>query len=112
MSLKDILKNKLKENKDNYIKVLKDLVKIDTRVVGHGIDGGYELNGQKYLEELINEMGGKIEYVEMKEKIIQNAIEKYNEGNPGHNYEDRPNLVGKFSGSGGGSSLILNEHID
>jgi acetylornithine deacetylase len=74
MSLKDILKDKLEENKDRYIRVLKELVKIDTRVVGHGIDGGYELNGQKYLEKIIDQMGGKTEYVEMKEEKIQEAI--------------------------------------
>jgi acetylornithine deacetylase len=110
--LKNNLENKLEQNKDKYLKILKDLVQIDTRVVGHGIDGGYELEGQQYLEELIKQMGGQPEYVEMKEEKIQEAIDKYNEGNPGHNYKDRPNLVGEFSGIGDGKSLILNGHID
>ncbi len=107
-----LLNNKLEENKEGYIDFLKELVKIDTRVVGHGIDGGYELNGQKFLARKIREMGGRAEFFEVTEDLIQRGIEQYGEGNPGHNYENRPDLVGHFQGSGGGRSLILNGHID
>jgi acetylornithine deacetylase len=31
---------------------------------------------------------------------------------PGFDYTDRPNVVGRWSGTGGGRSLILNGHID
>lgn len=108
VDLKKVLNNK----KDKYIKILQELIQIDTRVVGHGIEGGYELNGQEYLAEKIEEIGGKAEFFEVKEEMIQSAIEEYGEGNPGHNYEDRPNLVGTFEGKGDGRSLILNGHVD
>ncbi|MGM0603259.1 MAG: ArgE/DapE family deacylase [Bacillota bacterium] len=110
--IKEKLKKELESNKSEYLDFLKKLIKTDTRVVGHGIDGGYEKNGQKIIAEKIEEIGGKAEFYEVKDEIIRDAIEKYGEGNPGHNYEDRPNLLGRFSGSGEGRSLILNGHID
>jgi acetylornithine deacetylase len=107
-----LLANKLEEKKEEYVDFLKELVKIDTRVVGHGIDGGYELNGQEFMARKIEEMGGRAEFFEVTEDLIQRGIEQYGEGNPGHNYENRPNLIGHFKGAGGGRSLILNGHID
>ncbi|RCW43764.1 MULTISPECIES: ArgE/DapE family deacylase [unclassified Halanaerobium] len=109
---KEKLAEELENNRNEYLNFLKKLIKTDTRVVGHGIDGGYEKNGQKIAAEKMEEIGGKAEFYKVKDEIIRDAIEKYGEGNPGHNYEDRPNLLGRFSGSGGGRSLILNGHID
>ena len=106
------LEETLNIKKEEYVQVLKDLIRLDTRVIGHGIDGGYEINGQNYLAEKINKIGGKAELLEVNEEMIQSAIDAYGEGNPGHNYDGRPNLIGIFQGEGGGRSLILNGHID
>ena len=38
--------------------------------------------------------------------------EAFAEANPGHDYKDRPDVVGTLRGTGGGRSLILNGHID
>ena len=64
------------------------------------------------LAEQIRKMGGVPEFFEVKEDVIQKGIKEHGEGNPGHNYTDRPNLLGTFRGSGGGRSIILNGHVD
>ena len=45
-SYSEILKNELEKRKEEYLGYLKDLVAIDTRDLGHGIDGGKEKEGQ------------------------------------------------------------------
>ena len=102
----------LERKKDEYIDHLKNLVKIDTRVIGHGIKGGNEINGQKYLKVLIENIGGRPEYSNIKAEKIKEAKCKFNEGNLGHNYYNRPNLLGFFDGYSSGKSLIVNGHID
>ncbi len=108
----DRLQAALQQNREKYIQLLQELVRIDTSVIGHGIDGGRELKGQQFLAQQIESMGGIAEFREVTEELIQQGIEKYGEGNPGHNYTDRPNLLGIFRGSGGGRSLVLNGHVD
>lgn len=108
----DILQTALTQNRSKYIGLLQELIRCDTSVIGHGIDGGNELKGQEMLAEQIERMGGVPEFREVNEEIIQKGIKEYGEGNPGHNYTDRPNLLGTFRGSGGGNSIILNGHVD
>lgn len=106
-NLKEILIN----NKEDYIKHLMELISIDTQVIGHGIDGGKEKEGQLYIKKLLEELGGQVIVEEMEEKNIVEALKKYNEGNLNHNYEDRFNLIGDFKGSGE-KTLLFNGHID
>ncbi|HAN95444.1 MAG: ArgE/DapE family deacylase [Limnochordia bacterium] len=108
----DRLQAALRQNRDKYIRLLQELVRIDTSVIGHGIEGGRELKGQQFLAEQIAAMGGTYEFREVNEELIQEGIRRYGEGNPGHNYQDRPNLLGIFPGTGGGRSLVLNGHVD
>lgn len=106
------LRNTLNNNKEYYIKKLVDFVKIDTHVLGHGIDGGLEDNGQKYLTNLFKEMGADfIEKEDIKESIIEESIDKYNEGNPGHNYSNRYNIYATFKGASK-KSIMFNGHVD
>lgn len=102
----------LEERKEEYIQYLKDLIAIDTHDIGHGIDGGLEKEGQEYIKELFQKVGAD-EIIEdpMEEDIIQECMKKYNEGNPGHNYDGRYNVYAKFKGNGG-RSLMFNGHID
>ena len=108
----DILQATLDQNRNKYLVLLQELIRCDTSVIGHGIDGGRELKGQEMLAEQIRKMGGVPEFFEVKEDVIQKGIKEHGEGNPGHNYTDRPNLLGTFRGSGGGRSIILNGHVD
>ncbi|GAA0177061.1 M20 family metallopeptidase [Clostridium sediminicola] len=106
------LRETLEKNKNIYIQHLSNLVAIDTHDLGHGIDGGFEINGQKYMQSLFKEMDAdEILIDSMKEEVIQKSIEHHDEGNPGHNYDNRYNVYATFKGKGG-KSLMFNGHID
>ena len=107
----DLLKRTLDAHRDEYLKPLLDLGRLDTHCLGHGIDGGLEKAGQDYIAKLMGDMGAEVRVVPMKEEDIQTAIEKYHDGNPGHNYDDRANVYGRFAG-GGGRSIMFNGHMD
>lgn len=100
------------ENKEQYLEHLLELIRIDTQDIGHGIDGGREGNGQRYMMDLFQKMGATVRTQNMTEELIQQGIELYGEGNPGHNYEDRFNVVAEFTGLDQGQALLFNGHID
>ena len=106
-----LLRQTLEADPARYLKPLKDLVAIDTQVVGHGIAGGREKEGQAYMARLLTEMGATVAVRQMDEADIETALARYREGNPGHNYDGRENVYGFFKG-GGGRSLMFNGHID
>ncbi len=106
------LRETLNNNAPIYIQHLCDLVGIDTHVLGHGRDGGLELKGQLYLETLLEKMGAdSLRRDPLKESVIRESLERYNEGNTEHQYEDRYNLYATFNGNGG-RSLLFNGHMD
>lgn len=107
------LKETLSQKSPEYLDYLKELIAIDTRHIGQGIEGGYEAAGQEYLIQLMEKIGAEsIERDQMKESFIQQAIEEYNEGNPGHNYDDRYNVYATFKGADESETLMFNSHID
>ena len=102
----------LAERRDEYLAYLLELVKKDTRDLGHGIKGGLEANGQAALKALYEQMGAsKIQVEAMSEEPIQKALALYNEGNPGHNYQGRYNLYAAFEGIRP-LSILFNGHMD
>ena len=109
-----LLNSALQGHKTEYLSYLKDLVACDTRVVGHGIEGGYEKNGQEYLEKLLISLGAQVTKEIISEQAIQRSIKEHQEGNPGHNYMngDRYNLIAKFKSSISSRSLLFDGHID
>ena len=56
-------------------------------------------------------MGANVIREQLTEEVVQKGIETYSEGNPGHNYDDRYNLVAEFKG-GDGPTLMFNGHVD
>ncbi len=106
-----LIRRTLTANRDAYIEPLRALVAIDTHCVGHGILGGLEKEGQANMAGLLKGLGAEVTVCPMDEADIRRAIERHNEGNPGHNYEGRENVYGRFPG-GGGRSLIFNGHMD
>ena len=107
-----LLRKTLAENQDAYLTHLTNLVALDTRDLGHGIQGGLEANGQEYLKTLFTKMqADSIQTEPMSEQPIEQAMEKYHEGNPGHNYDNRYNLYATFEGTTQ-TSLLFNGHID
>ena len=112
-AIRERLKQTLEARKNEYLDNLKKLVAQDTQVIGHGIDGGKEENGQAFIEKILKEMGASVSREPVTEEIIQRGLSEFSEGNPGHNYTDykRDNLAGLFKG-GKGRSLIFNGHVD
>lgn len=109
----DLLRKTLNEHKDEYIKHLQDLVRCDTEVIGHGIDGGKEKAGQDYIVSLLEEMGAdRLVKEQMTEEVILRALKEYQEGNTGHNYDGRYNVYASFKGDGEGKSIMFNGHVD
>ncbi|MBO5574547.1 MAG: ArgE/DapE family deacylase [Clostridium sp.] len=107
------LRETLDEHREEYLKYLTDLVAIDTHCLGHGIAGGLEKGGQDYMMRLFREMGAdEITEDPMEESVILECLEKHQEGNPGHNQENRSNVYAVFRGKKGGRSILFNGHID
>jgi acetylornithine deacetylase len=109
-----LLRQTVAEHADEYVRRLRDLVSIDTQVIGHGIEGGREENGQLYLEKFFGELGARTAREPLSEDIVSEGISAYGEGNPGHNYKspDRWNLAASFGEDAKGRSLIFDGHID
>lgn len=107
------LKEVLEQNKQAYIQHLMDLIAIDTHDLGHGISGGLEKQGQEYMVKLFEDMGAdNIRRDPMTEEAIKECLDRYQEGNPGHNYDGRYNVYAVFKGDQNGRSLMFNGHID
>lgn len=105
--IKKIL-NYVEAHRNEYIDYLMMLLSENTTNINHGIDGGYELNGQKFIIEKFKELGMILDIFEPKEEDLKKCAE----ASLGHNYNGRPNVVGTLKGSGGGKSLLINGHID
>lgn len=106
------LLNIFEKNKTIYLNFLKEFIQIDTQTIGHGIKGGNEINGQIYLENLFKELeASEIIKEPLDDNILKIALKNYNEGNLGHNNENRYNLTAKFKGKQD-RTLIFNGHVD
>ncbi len=113
MEISEKLRKILEENREEYLKPLMELVAIDTQDLGHGIAGGREKEGQEYFARLLQELGAdEIQRDQMTEEAIQSCLEKYSEGNPGHNYDGRYNVYGTFRGADQAKTLMFNGHMD
>ena len=106
------LLNIFEKKKSEYLDYLKKFIEIDTQTIGHGIKGGNEKNGQIFLENLFNELGVfKIKREYLDDNVLKKALEEYNEGNLGHNNNDRYNLIAEFKGKSD-KTLVFNGHVD
>lgn len=101
------IKKALEENKNYYINFLKKLISEDSSIIDMGRSGKEE-NAQKIIQEKLRDLNAKIDIFSPDNA----AMEHHPEFNPNHNYENRPNVVGRIPGSGGGKSLLINAHID
>lgn len=102
----------IEQNKEKYIDYLLKLVSIDTHDIGHGIEGGLEKEGQEYLMQVFEQLDAdEILKDPLKEESILKCNELYQEGNTGHNYENRFNVYATIKGASD-KSLLFNGHID
>ncbi len=129
--MEDKILAKVEEKREGLIDLLSKLVKIPSTT-------GEEGRAQGFVEKYLNTLGLEID---VWEPDIEELFKKYPEATqyPSHwqhdliigysnlpsisdlmksgkieifNYKNRPNVVGRLKGSGGGRSLILNGHID
>ncbi len=110
--IKDI-DNWVNKNKDDILTTLSDLIKIKT--VNRPPDGG-EKPGQEYLYNKISRFIPE-DSIDLFDVIDVEGIHQNNLFEPvidgiERNYRDRPNLVAKLKGSGGGRSLVFSGHMD
>ena len=95
-------------NKERDLELLKEVVSADSTDIKHGFFGN-EINAQRVIIKKLEELGMDVDVFEPSDKELREA---FAEANPGHDYKDRPDVVGTLRGTGGGRSLILNGHID
>ncbi len=123
----------IEEHKESCIAFLKDLIRIPSIT-------GYEKNAQEFVRKKISEFGVETEFLEpdlqKMFKLFPEVAQVPSIGEEGldmplltddkftyeqimaspydrlKSYKDRPNLIGRIKGTGGGRSLILNGHID
>lgn len=106
-TLKDKIGEYIDQKQDELFGLLSDLVKINSAVIHHGIDGR-EMEVQEYLKEYLDELGAKTQLIEPDYMTMSDS----NECPPGHNYSGRPNLIADFKGVGKGRSIVLSGHAD
>jgi acetylornithine deacetylase len=97
----------IREQRERCIEFLGALVRIDSTVIHHGLDGN-EAAAQAFVREYLSGRGLEVHAHEPDYRNFENAPAF----SPGHSYANRPNVVAIARGAGGGRSLILNGHID
>ena len=103
----DEIKRSIQEKQEGYLEFLRKLIGMDTSVIRHGEDG-QEAKAQEFLAEYLKNLGCEVDMFEPDNE----RMSKHPGYNQGHQYKNRPNVVGTYKGTGGGKSLILNGHID
>lgn len=101
-------KEQLEKNKERYLDFLKEMISADSTDIEHGCYGN-EKNAQEVVIRKLKSLGMEVDVFEPSDEELR---KNFAEVNPGHHYEDRPDVVGIWKGTGGGQSLILNGHID
>ena len=97
----------LRKHKEDQLAFLKSLIRADTTIERQG-ESGKEMNGQVLIRKRLESIGMDVDVFEPDES----RLETYKEMNRGHDYKDRPNVVGVLKGTGNGRSIVLNGHID
>ncbi len=94
------------ENKTRLAEILTDLVRIPSE---NRAPYGSEESCQNYVKDSLNQSGFQpVSYLPTQVAELETHPLFW----PGRSYENRPNVVGKRSGSGNGRSLLLSGHID
>lgn len=94
------------ERRDEFLNTIKSLIEIPTENIP---PHGDELAGQRYLLGLMQGYGALTDLFELSEV---EGLKAHSAFWPGRDYTNRPNLVGRFPGRGGGRSLLFSSHMD
>lgn len=93
-------------HRDEMLEVIGELIRIPTE---NRPPVGDELAGQEFFHRLLTRYGAKTDLFYLHEVEGLTEHEAYW---PGREYANRPNVVGTFTGSGGGRSLGFSSHMD
>ena len=107
MNIREVVMKRIDESADEYLEFLKKVVSADTRILEHG-RLGHEDNGQRIIRAFLEQSGAQVDSFQPTYEQMAFCPEV----NPDHDYEGRHNVVGVFSGTGGGRSLLFNGHVD
>ncbi len=92
--------------RDRILEVFRDLVRIPSETHPPSGDEG---PAQRYVAARMHELGLEVDVFE---PWSVPGVTEHPGWWPGLDFTDRPNVVGRWRGSGGGRPLILNGHID
>jgi len=101
----ETITNTIDDKRQEIIKFAQKLVQIPSVV-------GKEGPIQKFIEKKLESLGLEVDVFEIDVKELSKHPFFINLEDYGISYEDRPNVVGKLRGKGGGRSLILMGHVD
>ena len=93
--------------KKKAILFLQDLVRIESYVIEHGLDGKEE-KIQRAIAKKLAALGCEVSTFIPDNNLMKKS--KY--FTTGHRYRNRPNVVGVLKGEGRGRSILLNGHVD
>lgn len=93
--------------KQEALDLLIKLISFDSQVIDQGVYGK-EADIQQYLYKMLVDMGAEVTSFEPDNELIKH----FQDFNPGHRYNNRPNVVAVFKGTGDGRSILLNGHVD
>ncbi len=93
-------------HRDELLRVMGDLIQIPTE---NRPPVGEELEGQLYFKKLLEQHGAETDLFYLHDV---EGLEEHPVYWPGREYANRPNVVGRFPGSGGGRSLGFSSHMD
>ncbi|MFW9975935.1 MAG: ArgE/DapE family deacylase [Candidatus Thorarchaeota archaeon] len=104
--LKTSVRNWIRENDDQLISLIQNLVKIPSV-------SGDEFKIQKFIHKVLKEMKLKPEMIAPDLEILKKDADYFETTSYSRvGYENRPNVVATLPGSGGGSSICLTGHVD
>ncbi len=107
MNKKDKILKYIDDHREEAIDFLKTMIQFDSSSINQGVHGK-EKDIQEWLASKLQQWGFETELFEPKNEEISH----FSDYNPGHHYENRPNLIATLKGTGNGRSLILNGHVD
>jgi acetylornithine deacetylase len=93
---------------EELVALLQQLIRFDTTVRPPGESAGEEGALQEYLGDRLRAAGAMVEIFEPDPEIVAG----HRMIPTGFTFADRPQLVARFPGTGGGPTLLLNGHID
>ncbi|MHA3964514.1 MAG: ArgE/DapE family deacylase [Candidatus Thorarchaeota archaeon SMTZ1-45] len=104
--LKNLVRNWIRENEDQLVKLIQSLVKIPSV-------SGDEFKIQDFVYKVLKDMKLKPEMMNPDLEVLQKDVDYFETTSYSRvGYENRPNVVATLEGSGGGKSMCLTGHVD